>query len=111
MHGLGIFMFNITKKNHIDKFTVSNLNLSNYTTRNFIYKAEEELYLKTRHCNYYKILKIMIFAFYNNLPINTAVSAILFEKPHSLSYQDKILVIPDDNTLVCCAAKVDDCEE
>ena len=41
----------------------------------------------------------------------TAVSAILLENPHSLSYQDKILDIPDGNTLVCCAAKVDDSEE
>ena len=43
--------------------------------------------------------------------MTTAVSAILLEKPHSLSYQDKILVIPYDNTFVCCAAKIDDCGE
>ena len=52
-----------------------------------------------------------LISFYNNAPIATAVSAILLENPHSLSYQDKILDIPDGNTLVCCAAKVDDSAE
>ena len=48
------------------------------------------------------IAVISIFSYnYSNLPIATAVSAIRFEKPHSLSYQDRILAIPLGNTFVC----------
>ena len=51
------------------------------------------------------------YIIYKSLPITTAVSAILFEKPHSLSYHDNILAIPDDKTFDCCAANIDDSGE
>ena len=43
-----------------------------------------------------------------SLPMATAVSAMRFEKPHSLSYQDSTRTRLPSSTLVCVAAKIDE---
>src|ERR1700733_6517694 len=49
------------------------------------------------------------FLFYSSFPIATAVSAMRFEKPHSLSYQDITRTSVPFCTLVWSMCKVDEC--